>query len=352
MTVTQKIVLIVGSFFMFVALGLWGLGQALMPLLLSFALAYLLFPVIKKLEAKGIGRHQAVMGVFLCAVVVVGFASTWIIPELIADTRGFVKELPNLTSKTVIKLEKTALHFGYEIDLSPDNVRSYLEAQLKGVSGELIKTLAGGVQQVFSGVVQGLIAVLNVFLIPLFFFYLINDYERISANIQSFVPPFMQPRLAKYLSLSNQVLNGYIRGQLMVALILGVFYALGLSLIGLKFAVLIGLVSGVMSLIPYAGFALGFMAALIIAVANYTGMELIFGVVGVFVCVQALESVWITPKLVGDKVGLNALVTMLALIIGGNLLGMMGMMVAIPVAAIAKSILIDIKYEYHQLTGY
>jgi predicted PurR-regulated permease PerM len=217
------------------------------------------------------------------------------------------------------------------------------------VSGALIKTLAGGVQQVFSGVAQGLIAVLNLCLIPLFFFYLINDYEKMSANLKSFVPPTLQPRLAKYLRLSNAVLSGYIRGQLMVALVLGVLYAAGLSLVGLKFGVLIGFVSGLMSIIPYAGFTLGFIAALVVAMANYTGMTPVFGVVVVFVSVQLLESLWVTPKLVGDKVGLSALATTLALIIGGNWFGMVGMMVAIPVAAIVKAVLAEVKAEYHQL---
>ena len=170
--------------------------------------------------------------------------------------------------------------------------------------------------------------------------------------MKSFVPKSFLPKLTHYLNLGNVVLSGYIRGQLMVALALSVLYATGLSMVGLKFGVLIGLLSGLISIIPYAGFSIGFVTAIVMGLAHYSGMGQIAGIITVFVVVQALEGILITPKLVGDKVGLSAFATILVLIIGGNLFGLMGMLMAIPFAAIIKSILKELKREYQQLDFY
>jgi len=180
----------------------------------------------------------------------------------------------------------------------------------------------------------------------------VNDFEKIANGLKSFVPPAYLPKLKHYAKLSNTVLSGYIRGQLMVALILGVLYAIGLSLVGLKFGLLIGLLAGLISIIPYAGFTIGFATALFVGLANFTGWGPIVGIAAVFTAVQALESTVITPNLVGDKVGLSAFATMLALIIGGNLFGLVGMIIAIPLAAIAKAILSELKEEYKKLEFY
>jgi len=180
----------------------------------------------------------------------------------------------------------------------------------------------------------------------------IHDYEKISKEVKSFVPKSIQPKISHYIALSNTVLSGYIRGQLMVAFALAILYAVGLSAVGLKFGALIGIASGLISIIPYAGFTLGFLTAIIMALSNYSGMDQIFGIVAVFVIVQALEGIIITPKLVGDKVGLSAFATMLVLIIGGNLFGLMGMLIAIPLAAIIKSLIGELKAEYQQLNFY
>jgi predicted PurR-regulated permease PerM len=127
---------------------------------------------------------------------------------------------------------------------------------------------------------------------------------------------------------------------------------IGLSIVGLKFGFIIGLLAGLVSIIPYAGFSLGFLASITMALANYSGPNLLIGIVVIFVVVQVLEGLVITPKLVGDKVGLSAFITMLALIIGGNLFGLVGMIIAIPCAAIIKSLISDLKREYVELDFY
>ena len=274
------------------------------------------------------------------------------VPRLVIDGQNFLKELPVNSAKAINKVEILANRWGQPLDLSKDSVGAYLKEHVSEISEGLLGSITQGIKSSFTGIAKWLVAILNLFLIPLFFFYIINDYEKFLNEIKSFIPKSFGPKLIHYLELSNVILSGYIRGQFMVALVLGCLYAMGLSIVGLKFGILIGLFSGLISIIPYAGFSIGFITALIICLANYSGMGQIVGTIMVFTIVQVLEGLLITPKLVGNKVGLSAFTTVLVLIIGGNLFGLMGMLVAIPLAAIIKSILGELKREYQQLDFY
>jgi predicted PurR-regulated permease PerM len=329
---------------------LYGLGDTLFPLLVSFMAAYLSFPLVKKLEARNIGRRQAVLALFSALLIGFVLVLVLIVPGLIREVREFVTELPQSTARAIETVENLALRLGFELNLSNQGIRDLISNHIAGISGALVENVTKGIGMAFSGVTGWLLAILNLFLLPLFFFYVINDYEKISKEIKSFTPKSARPKLLHYVSLGNRVLNGYIRGQIIVALVLGLLYGTGLSILGLKFGFLIGLLSGFLNLIPYAGFVIGLTTALVIGFANFSGMNFIFGIILVYAIIQALESFVITPKIVGDKVGLSAFATMLALIIGGNLMGLTGMLIAIPTAAILKSVLAELKKEY-QLLG-
>lgn len=344
--------LIIVSLLAIALLALWGLGDALTPLLISFLLAYLLFPLIQFLEKKGISRQLAVSGVFLSSLIFLGLVVALILPGLINDSKVLMNELPKSSAHAFQKVENFAQGLGLDLKISKDTLAGYIKEHLSELSGNIIKGLTDGIQSSFSSAVSWILAILNFFLIPLFFFYVIHDYEKIVEGLQSFIPLKARPKLSRYLALCNQVLSGYVRGQLLVALSLGVLYALGLSIVGLRFGVLIGLFSGLISIIPYAGFTLGFLTAITIALANDAGIAPLLGVCAVYIVVQALEGTLITPKLVGNKVGLSSLATMLALIIGGNVMGLMGMLLAIPIAAIIKTLIHDLKSEYVELDFY
>ena len=347
-----KAFFIVVGLFCLIFILLWGLGDTLIPLLMSFALSYLLFPLIKKLESKGIKRSLAVGGVFTGFIVMIALLVGLILPSLVMDIHLFLKELPENSSKAIEKIEALALTFNYNIDLSRDSVFHFIKDHVSEFSTGLLKAITKGIKSSFTGLAKWLIALLNIFLIPLFFFFVINDYEKISQEIKSYIPKSLQEKLTHYQKLGNQVLSGYIRGQLMVALCLAFLYALGLSLVGLRFGILIGLISGLLSIIPYVGFSIGFISAIVIGLSNDMGLLNLVMVSCVFIVVQALEGFVITPKLVGDKVGLSSLSTMLSLIIGGNLFGLVGMLIAIPIAAIMKTLIGDLKAQYQQLDFY
>jgi predicted PurR-regulated permease PerM len=347
-----KNLLIIGCLLMILALILWGLGSALIPLLASFTLAYLTFPFIKKLESKGLRRHHAVTGVFVLLTFLLVLISAIAIPILASDFKDLVQDLPTITNKAFRYVETLSQRAGYELDLGKEGIQNYIQQNISKISGSVFNGISKAIENTFSEAVSWIVSILNLFLFPLFFFYLINDFEKISDQIRSFVPHTLRPTLGRYAHLANRVLSGYLRGQLTVALILGGLYALGLWAIGLKFGLLVGLISGLISIIPYAGFTLGFSVALVIALTNYTGMGQVLGVVLVFSVVQGLEGAVITPKLVGNKVGLSSLSTLLAIIIGGNLFGFVGMILGVPAGAILKSLIADLQREYKNLEVY
>jgi predicted PurR-regulated permease PerM len=328
---------------------LFGLGSALTPLIIAFFLAYLFFPIIQKIEHLGIKRQYTVLGVFIFLSLFCFLLFILFVPQMIQDTKYFFNELPYSVSKVIDRIELISNEWGIPLKLNKDTVMTYLKEHTTELSTQLMSGFSTSVTGILSSTVRLILNILNLFLIPLFFFYLINDYEKIIQGIQSFIPASWKPKFKHYLNLSHEISRDYIRGQLLVAGILSLLYAIGLTLIGLKFGFLIGLLSGFLSIIPYAGFTIGFTVSLLIGAANYEQLSSLFGVVAVFSVVQSLEGTLITPKLVGNKVGLSSLTTMLALIIGGNLLGIIGMLIAIPIAAILKNITLELKTEFLKL---
>ena len=344
--------LIVSTMILVVVIAAMGLGKAIVPLTVAFALAYLVFPLILKFEIEGVPRAFAVIGVLLLCVVAVVVAFWLIVPALVADAKGFVGELPYNFSRAVDKLDHLAAESGYELNLSRKGVKEFLIEQTSSVSAGLVKNVWLAVGGVFSNLTRWLLALLNLLLIPLFFFYVVHDYENLTENIKSFIPKPWRPMTDRYFAVSDRGLSGFLRGQLMVAALLGLLYGVGLTVVGLRFGFLLGLASGLVSVVPLAGFVIGFSMSMMMALANFDGMGTIVGVLIVFMLVQALDGTVITPKLVGDKVGLGALATILALIIGGNLLGLFGMLVAVPFAGVLKVVLSDLKREYQNLNWY
>jgi predicted PurR-regulated permease PerM len=329
-----------------------GLGGTLLPLLIAFGFAYLSFPLISKIEKRGLPRGVAVAGVFSGVVAFWVLVAFLVLPGLVADGRQFFRELPEAAAVSIDRVEQFANSFGFKIEISKQGLKDFLNENTSAISGDMVQSTSKFLGGLFSNFFRALLFALNLLLIPLFFFHLINQYESIANETRDLVPLPWRPKVKQYVELSNTVLSGYLRGQVSVAAILAVLYATGFTIVGLRFGALIGFATGCLSFIPYVGSIFGFATACAVALANFSGAGPLVGVVIVFIIVQGLEGLVITPKLVGNKVGLGVLSTMLALIIGGNLFGFVGMIIAIPLAAIMKSLLQDLRQEYRKLKFY
>lgn len=330
---------------------LMGLGDARLPLLLSFALAYLAFPVIKKLEEWKIRRELALASTFIMTVLVVIILGIFILPSLFRDLRDLVMSLPTFLDGALQRLEIWLAEWGINWHLDRASLVDAFKQKASNLDAQIFGDITGLVQMAASRVLNSVLAILNLFLIPVFFVFLVMDFEGLTKKMRDIIPPRWKAPASDWAQKLNRVLSGFIRGQLAVALLLAVLYSTALSLTGIPFAIILGIVTGLLSIIPYFGFSLGVVLSLGIVLADFSWTRLV-GVLIALMSVQALESFYLTPKIVGDKVGLNSLEALLALIFFGNVFGFFGMLIAIPSAGIVKMILIEGTKSYRRSTLY
>jgi predicted PurR-regulated permease PerM len=331
---------------------IYGMGDALIPLLVSAFFAYLMLPVIKRLQRRGFNKQVAVVLSLVIALLLVGLIFSLFIPMVVRDLKSFIIDLPAITEAAILKIDKLLTPLGIELPMSKLEVATYAKNFMAQLPVEVFKSVGVVFQKALGGVVGMVLSVLNLLLIPIFFFYVMMDYERMVLGFRAMMPMKFRIWFDTVLERTADVMSAYFRGQLLVSLILGGLYGVGFSIVGLKFGFVIGLITGLLNVIPYAGPVIGLAVASVVALANYEDMREIGVVWLVFALVQGLESFVITPKIVGDRVGLNALETMIVLIVGGNLGGFVGMLLAIPVGGVAKFILQDVKIRYFRSDFY
>ena len=341
--------IILASMALLIALFFVGLGDAKTQLIFSFILAYFTQPLFVKLEKWGMPRPITVFVFFFLLLLVGVILSVLILPGLFNELLDLVKAFPIYLETFLQKVDQFFAAKDVNLNIDKEKLTLSLQEGMKEHSNEIFNYVLKSVSSAFSSVTNFILSILNLFLFPVFFFYLICDYEKVSSSLYELIPGSLQQKYSRYLELSNSVLSGFFRGQISVALLLGILYAIGLKIVGLKSGVVIGLIAGLISIIPYAGLFIGLSAAVIVSVANGGGLPQLIGIAVVFIIVQALEGFVITPKLVGGKVGLNPFETILALIIWGNLLGFPWILVGIPFSAIIKTLSVELFKEYKAL---
>lgn len=305
---------------------LWMLGDVILPFVLGAAVAYCLDPIADILERLGFSRVLATVTITLAALFVLIIVSLLIVPTLVQQLSDLIEALPNYISS-----------FGnYITQRFPELLDG--NSQLSQTTTAIAETLQSKLGTVLSGVLNSATGVINaavlIFLVPVITFYLLMDWDRMVAEIDSLLPRDHAPILRKLAREINQTLAAFIRGQGTVCLILGTYYAVGLILVGLQFGLVVGFVAGLISFIPYVGALVGGALAIGIALFQYWGEWVWIGAVaGVFFFGQMLEGNVLTPKLVGGSVGLHPVWLIFALSVFGTLFGFVGMLVAVPVSA-------------------
>jgi predicted PurR-regulated permease PerM len=311
-------------------LALWVLREILLPFVAGMALAYLLDPLASRVERLGVNRLVASL-VIIGAVVLVFVALILIfVPLLIGQIGAFIERLPAY----VQRLQALAM----------DPNREWLRKVVgDGVAdaqvGELVKQGAGWITTFLKSLWSGGQALLSIFSLvvvtPVVAFYLLYDWDRMVATVDGWIPLNHRDTVHALAREMNEAIAGFVRGQTAVCLILGSFYAVGLTLTGLNFGLLIGLVSGIITFIPYVGSMTGLVVATGVAVAQFwPEYTPILTVLGIFFVGQFLEGYVLSPKLVGESVGLHPVWLMFALFAFGYLFGFVGLLIAVPLAAV------------------
>lgn len=313
---------------------LWLLNDILLPFVVGMVVAYLLDPAVLRLQRFGISRTLATTVVTILAALASFGVSMAVLPPLFGQIQQLIAGAPDLALKAAMQvqpfIEPLRERFGMPA-LSLQN----LQAEAAQWAGQVF-AIAGGVA---GGMLRGGAAVINLlallFITPVVTFYLLRDWEKLLFAIDRNLPIDHADTIRELAHQSNQAIGGYIRGQALVCLSLGTIYAVGLTLVGLQFGFVIGLIAGAISFIPFVGTFVGAVLSIGMALAQFPPDWMSVAVVaGVFVIGQALEGNILSPKLVGDRVGLHPVWIMFALLAGGVLFGFVGVLVAVPIAAV------------------
>lgn len=315
-------------------LALWALGPVLTPFVVAAVLAYALTPLVDRLDDAWGGRVPRVLAVViveLLFILVVFCLALLIVPVVSKEIPLIREQLPVLLDKLHATLSPWLAQFGINISLDlqslREQVRGYLNANWSEGFGSLWSSVKLG-----GSVVLTLVG--SAVLIPVALFYLLLDWKDVVARVLELVPPRMRPSVDSFTHEADQVLGQYLRGQLLVMVSMAVFYSVGLFLFGLDLAVPIGVFTGLAMFVPYVGFGLGLVMALVAGLLQFLSVKALVMVGVVYGIGQVFESLYLTPRLVGERIGLHPLAVIFALLAFGQLLGFVGVLVALPASAV------------------
>lgn len=309
------------------AAALWFLGDVLLPFIVGGAIAYLMDPVADRLERMGFSRVMATATISLVAVLAFVLMALLIIPMVVEQTVALFKFAPDLFQRLQ----------GFLAERLPSiaDEGSTLRQSLASIGATIQSRGAELVQSVFTSALGVVNAVVFIVVVPVVAFYLLLDWDHMVERIDSLLPRDHAPQIRQIAKEIDQTLASFVRGQLTVCAILGTFYAVGLAIVGLQFGLVVGVIAGLISFIPYIGALIGGALAIGLALFQFWGDPIWIGaVVAIFAAGQFFEGNILTPKLVGESVGLHPVWLLFALSAFGTIFGFVGMLVAVPVAAV------------------
>lgn len=316
---------------------IWLLSPVLMPFAVAAMLAYLGDPLADRLQRVGLNRAWAATIVFVLLLVAVVGVLLLLVPLVSRQIENLIANLPHYgawAQNVAWPWLQTRLNLDphtFQSDSLLTTIKSHM-----GSIGDVAGAVLGKVSRSGLGIAMWLT---NLVLIPVVAFYLLRDWDRLMDTIDRMLPRSLQPTIAHLARESDRILGAFVRGQMLVMLALGVFYGAGLGLVGLTVGPLIGMVAGLLSFVPYLGFIIGFVAAMIAVLVQYGDWTHVLLVGGVFLVGQLLEGYVLVPKLVGDKIGLHPVAVIFAVLAGGYLFGFLGVLLALPAASVIMVLL-------------
>ena len=323
----------------------------LIPMLCSLALAYLLAPVVAWFERRGWSRSSSVLLTISGATMILILILIFILPGFwgqLVKTYDQARSLVGDQSRVKSLLEKVE-------HISPP-VYKFLEKKVnKPGESDLIDRVFGTagqwLQRGLFSLVDVTASMLDLLLIPFFVYYLLADYRAMRAHLDRLIPPRHRAVASTLIGRINFVISSYVRSQLVIALVMGVLYAIGFAIARVPLALSIGLLSGLLNFIPYLGTLTGLTLSLSFVALDGGGWARILGVVAIFIVVQSVEGYYLTPKLLGGRLDLHPMWVLVGLMIGGSLFGILGIILAVPAIAIAK-VALDFLEELYQQSNF
>lgn len=324
------------SRFWLIALGvfavlLWLLRPVLLPFVAGLALAYFLNPAVEIFVRRSLPRWLGTLLVLLAFILLVALLLLLIVPLLQTQIDALITALPDYLvtlRERLIPWAKTWLD-----RLSPHSV-----GKIQDAAGQLAGNAAGLVGGAVKSLISEGAALFNVLALvvvtPVVAFFILRDWPKLAEHVDAMLPRKHYDMIRATLRDIDRALSGFVRGQALVCLSLGLIYSMGLYLVGLKYGITIGIIAGILSFVPYVGSGFMLVASMLLAFVQFDQTMDIVRVFLVYLTGQILEGYVLTPKLVGDRVGLHPVWIIFAIFAGGSLLGFLGVLIAVPVAAI------------------
>ena len=313
------------------ALLLWLLAPVLMPFVLAAVLAYALHPLVEKLAARRVPRWLGA-GVAVATLMLLALGVVLLIVPVITKQVPLLKEqVPVLLERMNDTLVPLAARFGLDVAVDVEQVRVWLRGLLSGHEQELLQGVLASLRiggSAFAAVLG------NLVLTPMVAYYLLLDWAGLVQRFKALIPPRWRDSTDSFLHETDEVLGQYLHGQLLVMAALALFYTVGLALAGLKLALPIGVFTGLAVFVPYLGFGLGLIMALLAALLQFQSMTGVLAVAAVYAVGQVAESLYLTPRLLGERIGLHPIAVIFALMAFGHLFGFVGVLIALPVSAV------------------
>ncbi len=329
---------------------LYLLAPILTPFLFSALLAYLGDPLVDRLEARRLSRTVAVIIVFVLIFSLILLLPLLLLPVIETQLGVVIKAMPTyidwLTERLLPGMQKRLGVDPSTFDI--EKVKAALMANWQEAGG-LVAGVVGYISR--SGLAM-LAWLANIVLVPVITFYLLRDWDHFMEAIRDLLPRAVEPTVVGLAKESDTHLAAFLRGQFMVMLSLGVIYSVGLSIAGLKTALLIGMLAGLVSFVPYLGVIVGVVAASVAMLFQSQDVMQLIPIAIVFGVGQMLEGMVLTPLLVGDRIGLHPVTVILAVLAGGQLFGFMGILLALPVASVLVVLVRHARESYKQSDWY
>lgn len=320
-------------FLAFVAFGalLWLLQPVLLPFVAGLVIAYFLAPAVNALAGRGVPRWLGALGVLLGFGLIASAIAMLMVPLIVSQVSTLLDSLPSYVEKVrdyyIPWVEKWITRFRPEDVERLRSAASQSAADVAGFLGNLLKDLVANGVRLIDAMAMAIIT-------PVVAFFVLRDWPALIATVNNVLPRRYYDIILSQLKEIDSTLSGFIRGQALVCLSLGLIYSTGLALTGLKYSAAIGVTAGTLSFIPYVGTIFGWVTSLVLALVQFDDWQHIAMVIGVFWSGHILEAYVLTPKLVGHRVGLHPVWILFALITGIKLMGFLGILIAVPVAAV------------------
>lgn len=337
---------------MLVVLGLLYVARgALFPFIISIVLAQLLYPAVVFLEdrmpgrqrAPGAARIFAILSIYLAFVAIVAGILYLTIPPLFHEAQELARTLPDLYERSRATVESWSHDITERI---PEELRAQIEEAVAGGGDVLADAALGVIARTISGVSNAVTLVIGLAVVPFFLFYVLKDREKVVGGLYTMLPPTGRMHTRNVVLIVNHVVGSYVRAQLLSATIVGLLVFVGLTILGIEFAAVLGLVAGLFGLIPIIGPVLGAVPGLLVALAS--SPEKVILVALVYLAVQLIENNLIAPRIQGSAVRLNPAIIMATLVLASEIAGLWGVIVAVPLVAAARDVFV---YFYNEWGG-